>query len=353
MNLGIICEFNPYHNGHKYLIDTVKGKDDSVICVMSGNFVQRGEFSVYDKFTRAKTAVENGADLVIELPTVFALRSAQGFAEAGVKLLESTGICDTLAFGAECGDIEELKRVANEIKGKDAEIKEELKKGVSYPVARQNIIDSPVLDSPNNILAIEYLNCTNLNAIAVKRIGKGHDSDDGEYSASEIRKHLDENDISSIKNCERAVLYKLRQMSAEDFAKIEDVGEGLENRIYEAVKQAESLDELYDLIKTKRYTHSRIRRIILRAYLGIVITPESPLYLRILAFNERGRELLSEMKKSAKLPIIVKYGDAKALGGDIQKEIEREFGFTDIYNLGFKNVKPCGTEQTQKTEVIK
>lgn len=348
MNLGIICEFNPFHKGHKYLIESVKGEGDAVICVMSGNFVQRGEFAVFDKFERARAAIENGADLVIEIPTVFALRSAQGFAKAGVALLESTGVCDALAFGAECDDVEVLKRVANEIKKRDAEIKEELKKGVSYPVARQNVIQSPVLETPNNILAIEYLTYTHLKPIAVKRTGKGHDSDDKEYSASEIRKRLDVNEISSITNCEKAVLYKLRNMSAEDFAKIEDVSEGLENRIYDAVQGAASLDELYSLIKTKRYTHSRIRRIILKAFLEIENAPKEPQYLRILAFNSRGRQILADMKKSAKLPIIIKYADAKALGGDVQKEIEREYKFTDLYNLGYKKIKPCGTEQRQK-----
>ena len=353
MNLGIICEFNPFHKGHKYLIDRVKGKDDCVICAMSGNFVQRGEFAVYDKFTRAKTAVENGADLVIEIPTVFALRSAQGFAKAGVFLLESTGICDALSFGAECGDVNELKKVAKEIKAKDKLIKYELNKGVSYPTARQNIINSPLLYTPNNILAIEYLSYTKLKPIVVERIGKGHDSNDVEYSASEIRKHLDENKVSSIINCERAVLYKLRTMSAEDFAKIEDVNEGLENRIAEAVKSAETLDELYDLIKTKRYTHSRIRRIILRAFLGVESSIENPQYIRVLAFNENGKKLLAEMKRRAKLPIIVKYSDAKTLGGKILQSIEQEYKFTDIYNLGFKEIKPCNTEQKSKTEVIK
>ncbi len=353
MNLGIICEFNPFHNGHKYLIDSVKGKDDCIICAMSGNFVQRGEFAVYDKFTRAKTAVKNGADLVIEIPTVFALRSAQGFAQAGIALLEGTGVCEALAFGAECVDTEELKRIADEIKDKTTEIKEEMKKGISYPAARQKIIKSPLLKQPNNILAIEYLSSTKLKAIAVERIGKGHDSDDIEYSASEIRKHLDENKVSSIKNCERAVLYKLRTMNAEDFAKIEDVNEGLENRIAEAVKSAETLDELYDLIKTKRYTHSRIRRIILRAFLGVESSIENPQYIRVLAFNENGKKLLAEMKLRAKLPIIVKYSDAKTLGGEILQSIEQEYKFTDIYNLGFKEIKPCNTEQKSKTEVIK
>ena len=160
MNTGIICEFNPFHDGHGYLIRKIKENGDNVICVMSGNYVQRGEFAVYDKFTRARTAVKGGADLVIELPSRYSTLSAQGFAKAGVELIEKTGICKKLAFGAECDDTDELYRVANEIKEKDSLIKSELKKGVSYPSARQNIINSPLLDTPNNILALEYLTYT-------------------------------------------------------------------------------------------------------------------------------------------------------------------------------------------------
>ena len=342
MNIGIICEFNPFHKGHKYLIDSVKNEGDAIICAMSGNFVQRGEPAVFDKYERARTAVENGADLVIEIPTVCSTLSAQGFARAGVRILEGTGICDSIAFGAECDDLELLKRTAAEIKEKDSLINEELKKGISYPSARQNVIDSPVLEEPNNLLAIEYLSCTILNPVVIKRIGKGHDSNDGEYSASEIRKTLDENETASLKHCEKAVLYKLRTMTAEDFTKIRDVSEGLENRILNAAKSAKSLDELYGMIKTKRYTHSRIRRIVLRAFLSITSDePTQPQYLHILAFSDKGRELLPLIKKSATLPLITKYGDAQAQGGEILSLYKKEIQYTNIYNLCFKTPRAC------------
>ncbi len=347
MNIGIICEFNPFHKGHKYLIDSVKNEGDSVICVMSGSFVQRGECAVYSKFDRAKTALENGADLVIELVSELSTLSAQGFAEAGCALLEATGVCDSIAFGAECGDAEKLIALSEEIKAKDKEIKAELEKGISYPAARKNAVGSPLLDYPNNILALEYLSSTDLKPIAVKRIGKGHDSDDTEYSASEIRKTL--KDGASLKNIERAILYRLRTMSAEDFLKIDDVSEGLENRICEAVKTAKSLDELYSLVKTKRYTHSRIRRIILRAFLGIDKNcSKKPLYIRILGFSAEGGKLLSEMKKSAKLPLIAKYADAKKEDGEILDAFERECLYTDLFNLCFNEPRPCGEDKTQK-----
>lgn len=353
MNFGIICEFNPFHMGHKHLIDSVKKDGDCVICAMSGNFVQRGEFAVYDKYERTRTAIENGADLVVELPTVCSTLSAQGFARAGMKLLEATGVCDSIAFGAECDDVRGLQAVANEIIERDDEIKEELKKGISYPQARKNVINSPVLDTPNNILAIEYLTCTKLSPVIVKRIGKGHDSDDELYSASEIRKRLKRDEISTMKACESAILFKLRGMTAEDFSRLDDVSEGLENRIVEAVKTSATLDELYDSIKTKRYTHSRIRRIVLRAFLDIDSNePKYPKYLHILGFNDKGRELLSKMKKDAELPIISKYSDINKFDDEIKRLYQNECKYTDIYNLGFTPPKPCGTEQTSKIVII-
>lgn len=351
MNIGIICEFNPFHKGHRHLINTVKSENNNVICCMSGNFVQRGEFAVYDKFTRTEAALKNGADLVIELPTVFSTLSAEGFCKAGVELLEATGIVDKIAFGAENENIEELKEIADKLKDEDIQdlIKSEMKKGISYPNARKNVLNSNLLDTPNNILAIEYLKATSLPCIAVKRIGKGHDSDDEEYSASEIRKNLDMNEISSMKNCESAILAKLRRMSATDFAKIEDVSEGLENRIAEAVRAATTLDEVYDLIKSKRYTHSRIRRIILRAYLDIYDIPNEPPYIRILGFNDKGRELLSDLKKNASLPIITKISDCDE---NTLPRFEQECAFTDLYNLGYKKPLPCGTEQRSQIVIV-
>ncbi len=346
MTAGIICEFNPFHKGHKYLIDTVKKECESVVCVMSGNVVQRGEFAVYDKFTRAKTALENGADLIIDLPCVYSLMSAEGFAKYAVQILEKCGIADKIAFGAECEDTSVLKEIAVRIDNSKQEIINEMKHGVSYPAARKNVIKSDILDYPNNILAVEYIRHTNLPFTAVKRIGKGHDTDDELYSASAIRSTLDTNEICTLKNCERAVLAKLRSMTAEDFLQIEDVTEGLENRIVQAVKTAENLQELYDSIKTKRYAHSRIRRIILKSYLSVTkeFSCDVP-YIRIIGFNEKGRELLTEMKSKAALPIISKYSDIKKLDEKGQRLFELECRCTDLYNLGFSIPKPCGLEQ--------
>lgn len=348
MITGIVCEFNPFHKGHKYLIDAVKKSEhDAVICCMSGNFVQRGEFAVYDKFKRAETAIENGADLVIELPTVFSTLSAEGFCRAGIQLIEATGVADRIAFGAENDSIDVLSDIAEKLNDRSiqAEIANEMKSGISFPKARSNVLKSDILNYPNNILAVEYLKAASLPCFAVQRIGKGHDTDDQEYSASAIRSQLDINEISSICNCETAVLSKLRMMNVEDFKKIADVSEGLENKIEKAVREATSLDELYNLIKSKRYTHSRIRRIILRAYLGIEQIPDEAPYIRILGFNKKGKELLSKMKKTASKPIITKLKDCseEALPFFIE-----ECRFTDLYNLGYKKPLPCGTEQRAK-----
>lgn len=349
---GIICEFNPFHQGHKYLIDAVKN-NGAVVCAMSGNFVQRGEFAVFDKFTRAKTAVENGADLVIEIPCAYSLKSAEGFARAGVRLLEATNAMEQIAFGAECDNIELLKKTADEILQKDEQIKKELKSGISYPAARRKAVGSELLDTPNNILAVEYLKATSLPCTAVKRIGEGHDTDDRLYSASAIRKELSLDEICSLKNCEVAVLSKLRTMTADDFLCIEDVSEGLENRIVDAVSSSLSIDEIYGKIKTKRYAHSRIRRIILKAYLGVTkdFSQEVP-YIRVLAFNGKGREILAEMKKKADLPIISRYSDVSSLDEYGKKLFELECKCTDLYNLGYKTPLPCGTEQRSRVVIV-
>ncbi|MBQ9228629.1 MAG: nucleotidyltransferase family protein [Eubacterium sp.] len=353
MVIGIVCEFNPFHQGHQHLIRTVKKDGDAVICAMSGNFVQRGEMAVTDKFTRTKAALEGGADLVIEIPTVCATRSAGGFAEAGVQLLEATGLCDALAFGAECDDVTALQALASTLNEQDGAVKAAMAQGLSYPAARKAVIPSPLLDTPNNLLAIEYLRCTKLQPIAVKRIGKGHDSDDPAYSASAIRAGMDDRTIASLRHCESAVLYQLRKMNEADFALIEDVSEGLENRIVQAVKTARSLEELYALIKTKRYTHSRIRRIILRAFLGITAASEKqPQYLRILGFSVKGKELLPALKNTAVLPTVAKYSDAKALGGKALAQFEQESRFTDIYSLGFCPPRPCGLEKSSPLVIL-
>lgn len=351
MNIGIVCEFNPFHSGHKYLIDSVKKDGDSVVCVMSGNFVQRGEFAVYNKFERAKNALKNGADLIIELPPEQALLSAEGFAKSSVELLESLGIIDMLAFGAECENTKELYNAAETIKTQEFQnaVKEKMKSGISYPAARAQVFGDELINTPNNILAIEYIKSTLLPVKAVKRIGKGHDTDDEEYSASAIRKTLGTENTASVYNCEKAIFYRLRSMSKEDFKKVADVTEGLENRIYEAVRTAESYDELLMLIKSKRYTLSRIRRILMRSYLGIEGASTHIPCIRILGFNSKGRELLSQIDKCCSKPVVSRMSDFQ---NGLESYYDRQCRYTDIYNLAYKKTLPCGAEQRSQIVVI-
>lgn len=351
MNIGIICEFNPFHAGHKYLIEKVKTNNDRVICIMSGNFVQRGDFAVYDKFTRARSALEGGADLVIELPPEQALLSAEGFARSAVRLAESLGVIDRLAFGAENDNAEALKETAHLLKKNETQekIKTEMKKGLSYPAARSRVLKTDILDLPNNILACEYIKETQLPFTAVKRIGKGHDTDDIYYSATAIRQSLSPDETANISNCERAFLYRLRTMDKEDFAKIADVSEGLENRFYEAAGKAESFEDFLFLSKSKRYTLSRIRRIAIRAFLGIEGISYDVPAIRILGFNAKGRELLTDIKNKCEKPIITKLSDCDET---LLPYFKKQCAYTDLYGLAFKTPLPRGAEQRSQIAVI-
>lgn len=353
MNIAVISEFNPFHSGHEYLFCRIRENypDCKIICIMSGNFVQRGDFAVYDKFTRAGAALRGGADLIIELPPEQALLSAEGFARSAVRLAESLGVVDVLAFGAENDHIDELREAADKLKSAELqqEIKMKMKSGMSYPAARSSVINSDILQTPNNILACEYLKETALDCFAVKRIGKGHDSDDKLYSASEIRKGLPADSTASVKNCESAFLYRLRNMTQADFLKIADVTEGLENKLYEAAGSAESYEDFIFSVKSKRYTLSRIRRIAMRAFLGIEGKSYEVPVIRVLGFSAGGREILSRIKKYSGKKIITKLSDCD------EENLEyfiRQCKYTDMYNLAFKTPLPRGAEQRSQIVII-
>ncbi len=377
---SVVAEFNPFHSGHKYLIDRIRENGAShICCVMSGNFVQRGECSIYSKWDRTKTALENGIDLVLELPTVYAVSTAQRFAYASTSILEALGCVDELSFGSECGDINKLKELSVCIADKnvDSLIKEYLKSGETYAVSRMKAVEkifgedlANELKMPNNILAVEYINNLSKNNIikdyfTTERVGSGYNETENRDhpSASALRKIVSENKKScdtlfeeyrgnfekySFKKLEIPVLSKLRTMSREDFLLLPDVSEGLENRIAESVNSATSLDELYGLIKTKRYTHSRIRRIILNAFLDIKKTDvEIPVpYIKVLGFNEKGKDILRTARKTAALPIIMKSSDITYLNDDAKRIYEIECRCTDLFSLAGEKVHPCGLEKT-------
>ena len=329
MVAAIISEFNPFH---KFLVDKVKSEHaDLVIAIMSGNFVQRGDIAITDKFKRTKAALQNGCDLVVELPTVFALSSAEKFAKAGVQIANALG-ADILCFGAENDDIEKLIAVSDVFDDDKfkAKLKEYLSKGGYYPKAVSMATEelyskeyADILSGANNTLAIEYIKAlknTSISPVAIKRNGSDHDSDvvcGNIASATHIRNLIKEqsqydsftnmtiDSYTDIQKFETAILYKLRTMTKDEIENLPDVSEGLHNRIFDCARNSNSLEELYADLKTKRYTLARLRRIVMCAFLGITkeLQNSDATYVRVLGMNDKGSRLLS----TCKLPLMCKY----------------------------------------------
>ncbi len=368
---GIVAEYNPFHLGHASHIAKTRqlmGSDCNIVCTMSGNYVQRGDFAVMNKHARAKAAVLCGADLVFELPTPYAVSSAEGFAKAAVSLLDGTGVVNCLSFGSEAGDIGCLRLIADALLSDDLRplLQEELQSGMSFAKARQNAVSSllgpekaALLSSPNNILGVEYLKAltflsSRIEPLTVARIGARHDAagaDGPVVSASYLRSLLKNGESVALspfmpplsfdilreeiqkgtspvflENADRSIVSFLKRLLPEDYLNLPDVSEGLEKRLYSAVLRGFSFDRICELAKTKRYAHSRIRRILLSAYLGISkeLSEPPPPYLRVLAFNARGQELLKQMKKRAGLPIVVKPAHVKTLSANAIRLFELE-----------------------------
>ena len=379
---GVICEYNPFHNGHKYLLEQIKSDNNSVIAVMSGSFTQRGDVAIADKFSRAETAVKYGADLVLELPTVYACAPAETFARGAVQVLRGTGVLDSLCFGSETDDTELLKAAADIFEDErfKTELKANMESGDYYPKAVEKAAETihsqklaKLLSTPNNILAVEYLRArrgTDIGFKAVKRVGTNHDSNEvsGEYtSASNIRSIIKQGGSFSsftpdyeitnpadFKNLERTVLYRMRTMNKDEIAALPDVKEGLENRIYDAVQTSGSLDELLDSVKTKRYTMSRLRRILVYALLGITADlpqTDAP-YIRVLAFNKKGAELMSHIKKRSSLPLITNVSDGyNSLDDNAKRIFDIDIRATDIFNLATEKVGECKSDFTRKLKI--
>ncbi len=383
---AVICEYNPFHNGHKYQLEKIKEQSDNPItAIMSGSFTQRGDISIANKFIRAETAVKTGVDLVIELPTVYACSSARNFAYAGVETAKALGCTENLCFSTEEGNAELLIKAAElfDDENFNAEIKRAMESGQYYPQAVENAYKktapalSDIVTKPNNILALEYLKAlktTSIKPMIIKRTGAPHDSkeiSDNFTSAGNIRemilngkaydKYIPNNSSeyknpAYIGNLEKAIIYKLRTMSKEDYYKLPDVSEGLHNRIYNSVHNFNSLEEIIADIKTKRYTHARIRRIIISALLNITKEDAKiPVpYLRVLAFNERGAELLGTIKKSGTLPIITNVADGyKKLNDKAKRIFNIDLLSSDIYYLATDEIKPCGEDFTNHVKPIK
>ncbi len=374
---GIICEYNPFHNGHLYHIAKTRrlAGCDGIISVMSGSFVQRGEAALFDKESRAKAAINSGVDIVLELSPLYAVQTAELFAFNAVQILSSIPEIKFLSFGAETDDICLLKKCAELLSSEPKDYKNELKTllstGISYPLARAKALEhtgfenlSQILSSPNNILGVEYLKAlirlqSDIEPVIVKRKGADHDSFTGEegfLSASAIRQLIRDKNYSSFKatvpeelysvyknqkafdyeEFDRAILSNIIKMPLSELKKISGVSEGLENRIKKAAYASKSLSELLDKVKTKRYTHSGLRRILLSSYLGIYDEDrqKSPKYVKILAFSERGQEILNTIKKTSSIPIIKNMKALKSLKNpELIKAYERDVQFDLIYDL--------------------
>lgn len=371
---GVVAEYNPFHAGHAYHIDETRRwlGECAVAAVMSGNFVQRGECAVFDKWRRTRAALEGGADLVLELPTVYAVSSAEGFARGAVGILAAAGVVTHLSFGSECGDVNRLRQVAVCLNSEiyQAGLRRFLDEGMPFAACRQGVVRgmlgkelSGLLSQPNNNLGIEYIRALNamgsaIRPITVRRAGAAHDGGDHPNypSASFLREQIlmgepSAGNPASLKHCERAVLVRLRTMRAADWAALPDSGEweGLPQRLVRAARQGRTLEEFYDLAKTKRYAHARIRRLALWAFLGLRTEdrPAAPPYLRVLGFNEQGREVLREMKRCTGLPIITKPAHGRGL-----PLLELEAQCTDLYQLCREAPGACGLEWIQNPVMI-
>ncbi len=372
--LGIVAEYNPFHNGHKLHIEESKkaiSHDTAVVCVMSGDFVQRGEAAVFSKFARAEAAVKSGADLVIELPLPWSLSSAEGFGRGAVGLLGALNCVNYLSFGSECGDIGVLNSLVMALSDPflDAEIREGLKSGVSYATARQAALSKSIgsladhLGTPNNILAVEYLKAIydqrlRIEPLTIKRIGAGHDEEGG--SASDIRGMLSQG--KPIKNyvpkeasevfrreseqgrgpvfmedLESAILSRFRMMDDSIFSEIPDDSEGLGNRLIAAFHEESTLEGVLSAAKSKRYALSRLRRMCMCAAIGIKRGQADgiPPYARILAANETGRLALNIMAEKSQIPIITKPATVKELSEECRNLFELESSAHDLYVLGY------------------
>lgn len=387
MICGIVAEYNPFHNGHSYQLEATKRLGaDGIVCVMSGSFVQRGGAAIFDKWTRASAALKCGADLVVELPVNFVLSSAKRFAFGAVYTLNQLGV-DSICFGSESGDISALTKAAQAVKALESsdEFKRIHQMGLSYPKSLFEAAASQygdeiasIVASPNNLLGIEYINAISeinpkIRPITLPRIGVDHNSTlpQGNFaSASMLRERIESGGLASISQyipIEASKLYNaafesgyapiltsrlnmpflflLRQMSAEDFAKLDEVAEGLENRLYTAAKEAQSVDDFLTKVKTKRYTMARLRRILCRAAIGLDKSPDTPEYIRILASNEQGFKIIAS--SDTLLPHSPKFADlAKAAPSSVL-----DSKATDLAFLAAPAPLKCGIDY-EKSVVI-
>ena len=403
MVLGIIAEYNPFHNGHLYhlLKSKEEAKADSVIAVIGGNFTQRGEPSLLDKWTKAEMAIANGADLVIELPVLYTISSAENFADGAIKILNSLKIVDTISFGTETEDLNKLNIISNTIFKEPRDYKDYLslylKEGMSFPKAREQALIkylkepeySSILSTPNNILGIEYLKAlkkysSEIIPINITRIDAGYLSKDysSEFaSATAVRNLIYSNRLRDVKSYippasftilseelksghfvkdisryENIIIYNLRNMSLEQIAEIPDVSEGLENLIKKAANSCNTISEFMNTVKTKRYTETRIRRILLYSLLKITkkdmaISKKTIPYIRVLGCNEKGKNLISKIiNANPRLNVItsVKKFEDINMNKNLKIMLDKDILATNVYTLGYSQDSISNLDYTKK-----
>ncbi len=358
---GIVAEYNPFHNGHLYHLRQTKKETgcDHCIAVISGNFVQRGEPALFDKFTRAAMAVQSGVDLVLEIPPANAVSSAEYFSKGAIAVLTATGIVDTLSFGSETGDLSSLQRVADILTQPDVKqkIQQLMKTGIPVWQAMEQVAKG-YPSTPNDILGVEYLKAlrdSNIKPYAIRRMGTGyHDQQTSGTlpSATAIRQLLSKGESADIlmpfppppvpmaseKELEASMIYALRVKTPEQLKAYADVSEGLENKIYDACRRFDTLEEIIQEVKSKRYSYTRIRRILYHIFLDIPsgMREKAPEFIRVLAFNERGQSLLAQMRKTAKLPVINCYSQKDFINYATARLDKKE---NDLYALALPGKK--------------
>lgn len=406
--LGIVAEYNPFHNGHLYHLEQAKKITGSnyTVAIISGNFTQRGSTSLFDKWSKAKTALQCGVDLVIELPVLYSISSAENFADGAIKILDSLKVLDYIAFGAETANVDILNSIADVLLREPKEYKnllsKELQKGISFPKARQNALVAylndfrkyaTVLSSPNNILGVEYLKAlkkyrSKIQAIAIERYEAGYNDlgyTSNIASATAIRNMVKNNGFKILKNLmpapsyatlmeaiknghlvpdlsvfEKQIIYNLRKMSTTQIAQLPDVSEGLEFALKNTANSCSNLVDFLNIIKSKRYTSTRIQRILLYSLLGITkkdmdLSKKVQPYVRVLGFNERGKFLLSEIAKAnPKLEIVTsvkKFYDATS-NKNLKAMIDKDIEATNVYTIGYDNDSWSNLDFSKKIVII-
>jgi predicted nucleotidyltransferase len=388
---AIAAEYNPFHNGHAFHIaETRAAGATHIAAVMSGNFTQRGTPAIAEKHVRAKAALQSGVDLVVELPLPYAMATAQRFAYGAVGVACGMGCVDMMSFGSESGYLSLISAAAQAV---DSPVVCErmsyyLEQGMTFAKARQLAVSelcgdevADRLGTPNDALAVEYvrnlaLAGSDISPFAVLRHGAGHDSAEPckeIASASYLRGLIRSGGVQAVMNLmpqkcfetlregadeghlpfderrmEPIVFGALRKLSAEAISLLPDISEGLENRVFAAIRQAASLQEVYTLSKSKRYTSARIRRVVMAAFLNLngSLCMQPVPYIHILGFNAKGREILSKIRTTASIPVSDSMAYLRRQGQSAADFVDAETLSTDLYRLGLPKTLPCGYDFT-------